>query len=64
VSVKDVCVNYREICGYAEVPEPSHPEELKADAKHFSQLFSFKTTRTFKFLYTFFKLKTLFLLLK
>ena len=37
VSVKNVCVNYdgsyREICGYAEVPDPNFPGELKVSYK-------------------------------
>jgi hypothetical protein len=48
VSAKDVCVNYdasyREICGYAEVPEPSHPGELKVErCQTFLRIIFFKT---------------------
>jgi hypothetical protein len=42
VSVKNVCVNYdgsyREICGYADVPDPSFPGELQVEHKKSSEL--------------------------
>ena len=37
MSVKNVCVNtdgsYEDICGYADIPDPAHPGELKVGPK-------------------------------